>query len=193
MPSLTTSSRTERKMLLNVSPEELVALKAAMEIALKAASGYSVRTCPERDIIGAHWMDFTRLHSRIKALEAQREFHMTKGQIREGRKYIHVAIDDKVHDKLYAHVLKLGGGKIVQGALGAFVEEALLGYLDYLDQVTDQAQQFQDQGDTQRVHGALPPDPSYIGMTAEELGQQLQDQGEDLVERPLDKSDWAAA
>src|SRR5580693_2484370 len=90
-----------QKMLLNVSPEELVALKAAMEIALKAASGYSVRTCPERDVIGEHWKEFTRLHSRIKALEQRREFHMTKGQIREGRKYIHVAIDEGVHDKLY--------------------------------------------------------------------------------------------
>jgi hypothetical protein len=117
-------------MLLNVSPEELITLKAAMEVALKAASGYSVRTCPQRDIIGVHWKEFTRLHGRIKALEGQREFHMTKGQLKEGRKYIHCALDEAVHERLYSYLLHTGGGKVRTGALGELVERAIEAYLD---------------------------------------------------------------
>lgn len=117
-------------MLLNVTAEELVALKAAMEVALKAASGYSVRTCPQRTVIGEHWKEFTRLHGRIKALEGQREFHMTKGQLKEGRKYIHCVLDGDVHERLYSYLLHTGGGKVRTGALGELVERAIQKYLD---------------------------------------------------------------
>jgi hypothetical protein len=116
-------------MLLNVSPDELVVLKAAMEIALKAASGYSVRTCPQRDVIGVQWKEFTRLHGRIKALEAQREFHMSHPAAK-GRKYIHVSLDEAVHSRLHSYLLQRGGGKIQVGMLGDVVTQAIHTYLN---------------------------------------------------------------
>lgn len=116
-------------MLLNVSPEELVALKAAMDLALKAASGYSVRTAPSRDVVSAHWADFNRINNRINALEAQREFNTMKGRPRSDKKYIHVAIDDSVHAAVHEHLLKVGGGSVRLGALGELVEAALRSYL----------------------------------------------------------------
>lgn len=116
-------------MLLNVSPDELVALKAAMEVALKAASGYSVRTCPEREVIGVMWKEFTRLHGRIKALDAQREFHMSHPAA-AGRRYVHVSLDEEVHSRLHSYLLHVGGGKIRTGAAGSLIEKALSEYMD---------------------------------------------------------------
>lgn len=124
-------------MLLNVSPEELVALKAAMDLALKAASGYSVRTCPSRDVVSEHWADFTRVNNRINALEAQREFNTMKGRPKSNKKYVHVAIDDTVHARLHDYLLKVGGGTIRLGALGELVEKALSQYL-YRQSVADE-------------------------------------------------------
>jgi len=116
-------------MLLNVSADELVVLKAAMEIALKAASGYSVRTCPQRDVIGTQWKEFTILHGRIKALEGQREFHMAH-RAKAGRKYIHVSLDEMVHSRLHSYLLHVGGGKVRTGALGELADKALVEYMD---------------------------------------------------------------
>jgi hypothetical protein len=116
-------------MLLNVSPEELIALRAAMDIALKASSGYSVRTCPQRDVIGAHWKEFTRIHARIKALEGQREMGMGKGH-KEGRKYIHCGMEDATHERLHSYLLHLGNGKVRVGSLGEIAERALNEYMD---------------------------------------------------------------
>jgi hypothetical protein len=116
-------------MLLNVSPEELVALKAAMDLALKAASGYSVRTCPSRDVVSDHWKEFTRLHCRINVLEAQRELHMGHPAAK-GRKYIHVSVDEAVHDRLQSYLLHRGGGVIRTGVLGEVVTRAIEQYLN---------------------------------------------------------------
>jgi hypothetical protein len=116
-------------MLLNVLPEELVALKAAMDIALKAASGYSVRTCPQRDVIGDHWKEFTRLHGKIKALDAQRELHMSHAAA-PGRRYIHVSVAEETLERVESYLLHVGGGKVRQGAVGGLVEKALTEYLE---------------------------------------------------------------
>jgi hypothetical protein len=135
-------------MLLNVSPDELVALKAAMDIALKAASGYSVRTCPSRDTIGTLWKEFTRLHGRIKALDGQREFHMSHAAAK-GRKYVHVAMSDDVHDRLHQYLLHLGGGKVRAGALGELIDKAVNEYLHAHPVVVWP-------GHTERVEGHYP-------------------------------------
>lgn len=116
-------------MLLNVNPEELIALKAAMEIALKAASGYSVRTCVQRDIISIHWDAYLILMARVKALEAKRELNMAH-PAKAGHKYMHVAIDEKVHERLESHLMHKGGGKIRSGELGHLVSNAIEQYLD---------------------------------------------------------------
>jgi hypothetical protein len=119
-------------MLLNVSPEELIVLKAAMDIALQAASGYSVRTHQGRDTISAHWKDFTRLNGRISILESQRELDMTSsgGKLGRDKKYLHVGLHEGVHDRLYRFVLQRGGGKIRTGSIGEIVDAALTEYLD---------------------------------------------------------------
>lgn len=116
-------------LLLNVQAEELPALEAAMEVARQAASGYSVRAHPGRDIISQHWGEFNRLYDRVKALEAQREFHMTRDL--KDAKYIHVKIDETVHERLYEYVRRNGGGKVQQGSLGHIVERALTEYMDH--------------------------------------------------------------
>lgn len=121
-------------MLLNVRPEHVPLLKAALDLALRAASGYSVRTCPERDTISAHWEDFAVLVARVNALEEQRELGMTR-KLATGRHYIHFSIDEKVYERLYAYLLKVGGGRIRQGNLGHFAERAISEMLDDLEKL----------------------------------------------------------
>lgn len=115
-------------LLLNVGLDELPALLAAMDLALKAASGYSVRTDPSRDVVSSHWKHFTLLHARIKALEQQKEGMMTRGL--KDAKYLHVHIDEVVHERLYAYARQRGGGKVVPGSLAHIVERALTEYMD---------------------------------------------------------------
>ena len=116
-------------MILNVTPEELVLLKAAIDIARIAASGYSVRQCPERAEISENWDKFSKLRERVHRLDSQREFHMAH-PAKAGRKYIHVALDEEVHDRVHSYLLHQGNGKIITGALGHLVERALTDYLN---------------------------------------------------------------
>lgn len=111
-------------MLLNLKPEEVLIVNAAMELAKLALGGYTVRTSHSREVLSQHIDEFLVLHGKVKGLEARREIGMAHAP-GKGKKYLHVAISEDVHRALCEHLLKQGGGKIRTGSVGDFVEAAV--------------------------------------------------------------------
>ena len=112
-------------MLLNVNPEELIALRAVVRLGKLASHAFPTRNEACREIVKNHWEAFRRIEERINHLEDKREM----GQIKKGKRYLHVSIDDGVLDRVGSYLLHLGGGKVRPGALGSLVEKALESYL----------------------------------------------------------------
>lgn len=113
-------------MLLNVSAEELIALRAVVRLGKLASHAFPTRNEAAREIVKNHWEAFRKIEDRINRLEDKREM----GTIKQGKRYLHVSIDEKLLDRVEQYLLTVGGGKVRQGATGDLVAKALESYLN---------------------------------------------------------------
>lgn len=113
-------------MLLNVNPEELIALRALVKLGTLAAHAMPTHRHACRDLVRDHWEASRCISERINKLEQTREM----GNLKNGKRYIHVSVGDATLDRVESYLLHLGGGKVRTGALGALVERALDSYLN---------------------------------------------------------------